>query len=339
MPTMSNWTTDTIEIPSDESGLKDNEILVKLLYVSVDPYLRLDLNPNSAIHGGFNVGEPMLSDGIAQVLASKHSQFKKDDLIRGKFKWQQYSVLTEEDLKVPHWSDAANITNHGDIPLEKYLNIFLPVIGCTAYFGILDIGQPKPNEIVLVSAAAGAVGSLVGQIAKIKGCKVIGMVGSDEKCSIIKKEYGFDDAINYKTCGDMRKAIAQVAPNGIDIYYDNVGGETLDAAMLSLRRGGRIIICGEISSYNKKDEIPTGPRLLFKSLFPTVGRIQGHDFLVYKNRFHEALTQLEQWYKEKKIKTIETVRKGDIGRIPETFISLLNGENIGKMIHQVVDEM
>lgn len=202
--------------------------------------------------------------------------------------------------------------------------------GMTAYFGLLKICQPQPGETVVVSGAAGAVGSLVGQIAKIKGAKVVGIAGTDEKCEYIKS-LGFDYAINYKTCGPMKEALAKVIPEGVDCYFDNVGGEITDAVMLSLRNNARIAICGQISEYNSLDKPSTGPRLFWELIYKNA-LVQG--FLCWKwaSEWPEALNQMAEWIKEGKIKFHETIDEGGIEATPKAFINMLSGGNIGKQL-------
>jgi len=324
IPTTEDFTTVSEQVPQDESELRDGQILVKLLYVSVDPYLRLVMlsKPN----------EPVISDALAQIVASKDDGYKAGEYLRGWFPWQQYVVITRADLVKSEWSDTVKIHPDPNIPIEKYLNVFMPVIHSAAY-GIFEARLEK-GSVVLVSGAAGAVGSLVGQFAKMKGCTVIGIAGSDEKCKMLKEELHFDATINYKKCKDMKEAIRKVAPEGIDVYFDCVGGDIFDAAVLNLKTAGHVIIVGRISTYNE-DKPETLP--LANIIFRNSLKVQGHNFMLLKNRHKEIEEQMHAWYKEGKIKSVETVKSGPIDQLPKTFIGLFSGANTGKMIHKLSD--
>ncbi len=326
LPSTNDFTTTTEQAPRDESELQQGEILVKLVLISVDPYLRMMIN-----HQELN--QPVVSDAIAQIVASKDEGYKIGEYLRGWFPWKEYCVLTRKDFHKEGWSDIVRIGKQPDIPLEKYLNVFLPVILSAAY-GVFK-ADLQPGKVVLVSGAAGAVGSLVGQFAKMKGCTVIGIAGSDEKCTTIQKEFNFDAAINYKTCGDYKEAIAKAAPKGVDVYFDCVGGDIFDAAVLNLNRKGHVVIVGTISSYN--DPKPqTGVRLC-DIILRTGAKIEGHMFMEHKNKFQEIEEEMLQWYREGKIKSLETVKSGPISKVPDTFIGLFHGENTGKMIHKITE--
>jgi NADPH:quinone reductase len=204
--------------------------------------------------------------------------------------------------------------------------------GLTAYFGITDIGKPKKGETVVISGAAGAVGIVAGQIAKIMGARVVGIAGSDEKCIMLKDHFGFDEAINYKTAKAMRKVIASVCPDGVDVYFDNVGGEITDAVINNLNFHSRIALCGQISLYNST-EIPTGPVILPRLLTRSV-LLQGFIVSNYSNRFDEGFSHLSQWVTEGKLKYTETIIKG-FDKLPDTFLGLFSGQNSGKMLVEV----
>jgi hypothetical protein len=206
--------------------------------------------------------------------------------------------------------------------------------GLTAYFGIMDIGKPKKGETVVISGAAGAVGIVAGQIAKLQGARVVGIAGSDEKCRLLKEQFGFDDAINYKTAKVMKKAVAASCPEGVDVYFDNVGGEITDAVILNLNFHSRIVLCGQISHYNAT-ELPVGPVILPRLLTRSV-MLQGFIVSNYSARFEEGLTNLAKWVIEGKLKYSETVIKG-FDKLPEAFLGLFSGKNQGKMLVEIED--
>jgi NADPH-dependent curcumin reductase CurA len=323
LPTSENFTTHSVSVSTE---LQMNQVLVKLVYVSLDPYLRIRLKPvqTSGYFPPFELGKPMTSMSIAQVLKSSNDQIQQGDYVLGMLPWQHVQVT----------KDVTKIENDDKVPLEKYLSL-LGGTGMTAYFGLLEITHPKAGEVVLVSAASGATGSIVCQIAKIKGCTVIGIAGSDEKCKYLKEKLHVDEVINYKTCGSIGDAIAKAAPNGIDIYFDNVGGETLDAAIVALKNFGRISLCGQISSYNT-DQVEYGPRLLM-NLVTKNARMEGFLASRWLDRFPDGQHQMKKWYEEGLIQSEETILPGPLSRIPDTLNKLLSGYNVGKMIHQVTD--
>jgi hypothetical protein len=298
---------------------KDGEVLFKSVYVSVDPYLRGRMRDEKSYVAPFELGKPVQSAVVAQVAASKHKDIKEGDYYTGMMDWAEYQIADPNNLRK---------VETGDIPLSAYLGI-LGMTGLTAFFGLTDIGLPKEGETLLVSGAAGAVGSVVGQIAKINGLKVIGIAGSDEKTALLTDELGFDAAINYKTTDNMSQAIKDHAPDGVDIYFDNVGGDILDAAMQQMNRLGRVINCGAISLYNKTGQ-PTGPRLethiIKKSL-----KLQGFIVSNYEDRFQEGIQELANWLKNDQLIFKETIREG-FEEIPQAFIDLFDGKNRGKMV-------
>lgn len=209
---------------------KEGEILLKTKYVSVDPYLRGRMRDEKSYIEPFKPGEPLESGVIAEVMESKNRNFQKGDFVNGMLKWKQFQISNGNGL---------NKVDGQQAPLKTYLGI-LGLTGLTAYLGLLKIGKPEKGETILVSGASGAVGSVVGQIGKIKGCRVVGIAGSDEKIDRIQKDFGFDAGINYKAVDNMKKAIAQACPDGVDVYFDNVGGEILDAAMVNMNKYGKL---------------------------------------------------------------------------------------------------
>ena len=300
----------------------EGEVLLKTLFISVDPYLRGRMNEAKSYTAGFNLGDPMKSGVVAEVVNSKNQAFKTGDFVAARLNWSEYQTSTGEGLtKVD--AEAA--------PLSAYQGL-LGMPGLTAYLGLTEIGQPKKGETLVVSGAAGAVGNIVGQIGKIMGCRVIGIAGSDEKTEMLKTEFGFDKVINYKTTPNMRKAISDACPNGVDIYFDNVGGEISDGVIMNINKFARVIICGVISQYNET-RIPTGPRL--QSIF-LVNSALMKGFIVndFAAKFAEAIPQLTKWYREGKLINKETIVEG-FENIPEAFFGLFEGTNSGKMMVKI----
>jgi NADPH-dependent curcumin reductase CurA len=331
LPKESNF--EIKEVPLDENNIVNGSVLVQTLYISPDPYLRNRMkDPNisgkHAYSTFFELDKPIDGYGIGRVLKSKNENFKEGSLITApNFLWQEKQVL-KTDLARP-------ISEFKDIPLSYHVGC-LGMPGMTAYFGLLEIGLPKEGETVLVSGAAGAVGSLVGQIAKIKGCYVVGIAGGTDKCHQLK-EWGFDDTIDYKIETDIQSAIRRTCPKGVDVYFDNVGGDILDAAIINLNSFGRIVLCGSISQYNATKP-PTGPRM-FHYLIGKNARAEG--FIVHMkfppNKYWSGgIKQVAQWIQDGKIKLKDTEVKG-LENAPKAFISMLQGGNVGKMVVKVAE--
>ena len=301
----------------------EKEVLVRTLYLSVDPYMRGRMQDAKSYIAPFKLHEAIVGGTIAQVVQSNSSQFKKGDIVIGNLKWAEYSVASEKEIRVIDPS-AAPITTHLGI---------LGLTGLTAYFGLLDIGKPQKGEVVVVSGAAGAVGSAVGQIAKIKGAFVVGIAGSDEKIRYLKEELGFDEAVNYKS-DHLQEDLAKACPNGVDVYFDNVGGEVTDAVFTLLNRNARIPLCGAISSYNSEGK-DLGPRLQ-SAMIKTSSLMKGFTLGDYSSQFKEGSAQLIQWFQEGKLKYEETIVEG-FEKTPEAFLGLFKGNNLGKQLVKVAD--
>ncbi|MEO6883343.1 MAG: NADP-dependent oxidoreductase [Bacteroidia bacterium] len=314
-PRLDNFKLEEIDLPE----IKEDEVLLKSLYYSVDPYMRGRMNDAKSYVPPFLLNQAIEGGVIAKVIESKTNKFIKGDIVAGMLPWREQTITQEKGLQKIDPSIA---------PISYHLDI-LGMTGLTAYFGLIHIGKPKAGETVVVSAAAGAVGLVVGQIAKIKGCRVIGIAGSDEKIKLLKEKYGFDEAINYKTVANLSDAIAEAAPKGVDIYFDGVGGKISDAVISNINFNARIPLCGQISLYNTT-EIPMGPRLQPMLLTRSV-LMQGFIVGNYKNDFPEGIKQLTQWVKENKLKFTETIIKG-FDKLPEALLGLFKGENTGKMI-------
>lgn len=315
LPTLGNFETKEVDLPD----LKDDEVLLEGLYYSVDPYMRGRMNDSKSYVAPFETGKPLSGGVVAKVIESKSENFKIGDTILGNLPWQQKIIAAEKDIQKIDDTIA---------PPSYYLGI-LGMTGLTAYFGLMHIGKPKAGETVVVSGAAGAVGMVVGQIAKIHGCHVVGIAGSDEKIKMLKEEAGFDNAVNYKTTKDMKKAIANACPNGVDIYYDNVGGDISDAVIMNLNFQARVVLCGQISLYNST-EVPMGPRLQPMLLTKSV-LMQGFIVGDFQSEFPEGTHHLVKWVNEGKLKFKETVING-FEKLPQALLGLFQGENTGKMI-------
>lgn len=316
-PTNADFEFTSVAIGEPGEG----EVLIRTNYISVDPYLRGRMNDAKSYVPPFELNAVIKSGVIGQVIESNSAQFQKNDIVTGQLGWQEYSVVSESEIRLIDTSVA---------PASAYLGI-LGMTGLTAYFGLLDIGQPKAGETVVVSGAAGAVGSVVGQIAKIKGAYVVGIAGSDDKTSYLLNDLGFDVAINYKT-EDVKTALNKACPNGIDVYYENVGGEIGDAVFPLLNKFARIPVCGAISAYNN-EEIDVGPRVQ-GYLIKTSSTMKGFTVGDYAPRFEEGAKALAGWLKEGKLQYEETVTEG-FDHTVDTFLDLFKGANLGKSIVKV----
>ena len=317
-PTLDNFEFIEIDTPT----VSDGEVLLKTKYVSVDPYLRGRMRDEKSYIAPFELDKPVQSGIIAEVIESQNSDFKKGDYVNGMLEWKQFQT---------HEGKGLQKVNPSKAPLSAYLGV-LGLTGITAHVGLLKIGEPKEGETVLVSGASGAVGSVVGQLAKIKGCKVVGIAGSDEKIKLLQNTFGFDEGINYKTTENMHTAIKEACPDGVDVYFDNVGGEILDAAIANMNRFGRVVNCGAISLYNEKEQ-PTGPRLE-TSLVKKSLKMQGFIARDYQDEFKDIVPQLATWLNEDKLTYEETIVEG-FENIPQAFIDLFAGKNKGKMVVKV----
>ena len=295
------------------------ELLLKTIYVSVDPYLRGRMTTAKSYIPPFELNKPLQSTIVAQVVESNHVEFNVGEYVTANLDWKEFQVSKGAGL---------NKVDETVADLSAYLGV-LGMTGLTAYFGLTEIGHPKAGETVVVSGAAGAVGSIVGQIAKILGCKVIGLAGSEEKVNLLKSRFGFDEAINYKTTENMTEAIAKAAPNGVDVYFDNVGGEISDAVLANINKFARIPLCGSISHYNDT-EVELGPRIQ-STLVKNSVLMQGFIVSNYSSKFKEGMEQLSHWLQEGKLDYIETIVEG-FDQIPQAFIDLFEGKNSGKMI-------
>ncbi|XP_076448532.1 prostaglandin reductase 1-like [Babylonia areolata] len=300
-------------------ALKPGEIAIEALYVSVDPYMRIF---------PLNVGDTLFGDQIGRVKVSNNADFPEGTLVLSFLGWRTLTVLSNPEAPAVFGPLVRKLPDFGDLPPSLALGcVGMP--GLTAYFGLLERGEAKAGDVVLVSAAAGAVGSVVGQIAKIKGCTVIGSAGSKEKCDWLK-ELGFDHVFNYKETA-VDEALKQFAPGGIDLYFDNVAGDFSFAVLQNhMKVRGRVVCCGAISEYNTDN---TG-RSIYLSVIGKMLELRGMSMVEYKNRYSEGMSPLLQWVKEGKLKHRETITEG-IERAPEAFISLFRGANTGKIVVKI----
>jgi NADPH-dependent curcumin reductase CurA len=313
---------EMVESPVPEPG--DGEFVGRALYLSVDPYMRGRMRDVKSYAPPAALGAVMVGGTVSQVTASKNPAFAEGEIVQGNFGWQEYAVSNGSDVRTV---DAALA------PVSTALGV-LGMPGMTAYFGLLEVGQPVAGETVVISAAAGAVGSVVGQIARIKGCRAVGIAGGAEKCAYLTDELGFDAAVNYKAAPDLSTALAEACPDGIDVYFDNVGGATLDTVLSLINLHARIAICGMISEYNL-----TAPELAprpTRALLVNRARMQGllvHD---WADSRAEGIAQMAAWISEGKLRYREDVIEG-IENMPKAFLRLLRGENFGKQLVKAGD--
>jgi NADPH-dependent curcumin reductase CurA len=313
------WT----EAPLPNVG--DGQILARNIYLSLDPTNRMWASGEETYLPALKLGEVMRGITLAVVEESRHPKFVRGDLVTGALGWQHYAVAEA--------TDVSRLPRENRSPLTGYLGV-IGSIGLTAYFGLLEVGRPQRGETVLISAAAGAVGSLVGQIAKIQGCRVVGLAGSEEKCRWICGELGFDAAINYRT-QDILEGVARECPAGVDVYFDNVGGDILDAAMGAINLRGRIVLCGLISQYNA--ETPRQSLTHLNRFLIQRARMEAFIVLDYLPRAREGFAALTQWLQEGRLKYRVDVMQG-LERAPAALANLFDGTNQGKQLVQISPE-
>lgn len=310
----SDFALSTAEIPAPGDG----QVVVKVDLISIDPAMRSWMNPGASYVPPVELGSVMRAGGIGTVIASRHPDYAIGDEVYGAFGVQEYALSDGTDLRGVDTTLA---------PKTTYLGA-LGITGLTAYFGLFDVARIQRGDTVVVSGAAGAVGSVAGQLAKITGCRAIGIAGGPEKCRTLVEAIGFDAAIDYKT-DDVRKALREHAPGGVDVYFDNVGGPILDAVLTRLARGARIVISGAVSQYN--DRRPKGPAN-YMSLLVNRASMTGMVVFDYADRYSEATRQLAQWLAEGHLTSAEHVVKGGIEDFPGLLRGLFTGANTGKLI-------
>ncbi len=318
--TADNFTLTEESVPEVGQG----QLLVRNLFMSVDPYMRGRMNKAKSYVPSFQIGEVLQAGVVGEVIASRNKDFAEGDFVNGMLGWENYSLSDGTGLhKVPK----------GPAPLSYHLGI-LGMPGMTAYVGLHTIGKAQPGETVFVSAASGAVGSVVGQLAKLHGCTVTGCAGADDKVDLLKAEFGYDAAFNYRQSQSLPKSISEVCPDGIDVDFENVGGEIFEAVLWNMREFGRVALCGMISNYND-EELQPGPR----GMTVIIGRrltIQGFIVTDHLETGKEYVSKAIQWLAEGKLKYHETIAEG-IENAPSAFIDLLQGKNIGKQIVRLAD--
>jgi NADPH-dependent curcumin reductase len=315
MPKRSDWQFTEEAVPEPKEG----ELLVKVQYLSLDPAMRGWMNEGRSYIKPVAVGEVMRAGGAGKVIASKHPKFKEGDIVTGGFGVQEFAV---SDGKGVHKVDTRLV------PLTTYLGT-LGMPGMTAYFGLLEVGKAKEGETVVVSGAAGAVGSVAGQVAKIKGCRVVGIAGGPDKCKLLVDELGFDAAIDYKH-QDVKAMLKEHCPKGIDVYFDNVGGDILDACLTRLALHARIVICGAISQYNATGGMK-GPAN-YMSLLVNRASMTGMVVFDYAERYGEAAREMAGWIAAGKLKAKEDVVGGGVEAFPDSLLMLFEGTNTGKLV-------
>jgi NADPH2:quinone reductase len=314
---------DTFElVEEDVPEPGPGEVLVRTLYLSVDPYMRGRMDAGESYADPWEVGDPLRAGVVGEVVESNGTEFDEGDVVTGNLQWADYATARGSDLRS---------VNPDLGPVSTALGV-LGMPGRTAYFGTCEVAEPKAGDTFVVTGAAGAVGSVAGQIAKRSGARVVGFTGSDEKVEFIRDELGFDAGINYETTDDYRAALDDAAPNGVDSYFDNVGGPITDAVFSKLNVDARVAICGQISLYNA-EEIPTGPRKLPK-LIETRARVEGFLIGDFAPRFEQATRRLAEWVADDAIRYRETVTEG-LENAPDAFLGLFEGENVGKQLVKV----
>jgi NADPH-dependent curcumin reductase CurA len=320
MPKESDFQLVESPLPRPRPG----EALVRALYLSVDPYMRGRIRQNGTYARAVDLGEVMVGGVVGRVIESNDPRLAEGEIVEGMLGWQEYATAAAKTLRRIDPSIA---------PISTALSV-LGMPGLTAYFGLLDICHPQPGETVVVSGAAGAVGSLVGQIARIKRCRAIGIAGSDEKVRYITGKLGFDAGFNYKETPDYFGRLKQLCPTGIDIYFDNVGGPITDAVMRLINTRARVSVCGQISAYNS-EEPETGPRWL-SQLVVKQAKVEGFLVFQYIDRYDEGFRQLTSWLREGKLKYREDFMDG-LENAPKAFIRMLEGANIGKQLVKIAE--
>jgi NADPH-dependent curcumin reductase CurA len=313
---------ELVDAPLPEPA--NGEALVRTLYLSLDPAIRVWMNGVDTYVPGIHVGDVMRAGGLGEVVRSRSPDYQEGDLVTGMMQWSDYCIAgrgPQRMTAVPRQE-----------PITAYLSV-LGVTGLTAYFGLLEVGQPKEGETVVVSGAAGATGSVAGQIAKLVGCRVVGIAGGPEKCAWLTDELGFDAWIDYKS-QDVSARLRETCPDGIDVFFDNVGGEILDAVLGQINLHARVVLCGAISQYDTAEFAP-GPRNVV-NLIPQRGRMQGFIVLDYRDRFLDAILQLGQWVQAGRIRYAEDIVDG-LENAPAAFRKLFSGQNTGKLIVRVAE--
>ena len=316
-PTAGDWAHTEEPVPSPADG----QLLVRVTHISLDPAMRAWLDDRPSYIPPVGLNEVMRALAGGEVVESKHPGFAVGEHVTGVFGVQEYAISDGRGLQK---------VDPAAVPMTTYLSA-LGMTGMTAYFGLFDVGALKDGDTVLISGAAGAVGSMVGQLAKIKGCTVIGIAGGPEKVALLTDELGFDAAVDYKADG-LGKRLREAAPDGVDVFFDNVGGDVLDAGLGRLRRGARVVICGAISQYNSG--LASGPKN-YLSLLVNRARMEGFVVFDYADRYAEAGAEIAGWLRAGQLQSKEHVVTGSVGDFPATLLKLFHGENLGKLVLQI----
>jgi NADPH-dependent curcumin reductase CurA len=311
-PAESDFRIEEVQVPEPGAG----QFLVRGIYLSLDPYMRGRMRDAKSYAAPVAIGEVMTAGVVGEVVKSNHPSFQVGDIVEDTLGWQEYAVGPG---RAPRKIDPA----HGPI---SYANSVLGMPGMTAYFGLFEVGQPKPGETVVVSAASGAVGQIVGQLAKIAGCRAVGIAGGPAKCAYVKDQLGLDACIDYKAEKDLAAAVRAACPDGVDVYFDNVGGPVSDAVFANLNSFARVSLCGSISQYNTAEP---GPRWMGTFVGK---RVAARGFIVwdFSARYAPALRQLGEWLRAGRLRYKEDIVDGGIAKAPTAFIGLLRGDNFGK---------
>jgi NADPH:quinone reductase len=317
LPTEDDFTVEEVEVGEPGPG----EVLVRNLWLSVDPYQRGRMGTAKSYARGLELGDVITAQAVGEVVAGRDPRFSQGDLVVGQLGWQDYAIARGGHLRlVPPFLDPPTLALHA-----------VGLTGFTAYFGLLDVGQPKPGDTVVVSGAAGAVGQIVGQLAKIAGCRTVGIAGGPEKCKECRL-HGYDVGIDYRG-ESFREELKEACADGVDVFFDNVGGEVMQSVLSRLSVGARIVICGQISQYNRERHEPTfapGALIVYRA------RMEGFLVTDYAHRYEEAAVRLARWVAEGKIRWTEHVTEG-LENAPKAFIGMLNGENRGKALVKIAD--
>lgn len=304
-----------VEAPMPEPG--EGEVLVRTLYLSLDPYMRMRMDAGKSYAPPAEVGEVMMGGGVGEIIRSRAQDYAEGDIVTGRFGWQQYAVSGSSGLRRVDPALAPVSTALGVVGMP----------GVTAWYGLLKIGEPKAGETVVVSAAAGAVGSVAGQIAKIRGCRAVGIAGGSDKCRYVVEELGFDACVDYKSAA-FSEALREAVPAGVDVYFENVGGRVLDAVLPLLNAFARIPFCGYVSEYDRGEAHAIRH---LRQLLVCRARLQGYIISEHMDAWPQALTELARWLAAGKLRYRETVTEG-LENAPRAFIGMLRGENLGKQL-------
>ncbi|HET6417902.1 MAG TPA: NADP-dependent oxidoreductase [Polyangiales bacterium] len=321
LPSTADFEARECEVASPGSG----EVLLENLYLSIDPAIRGWMSDAKSYLPPIGIGEPVRSGTLSRIVETRAEGWSVGQIVQALAAWESYSLVPVGNLH-------GKVTPVEGIPLSAMLSV-LGGTGLTAYFGLLEVGNPREGETVLVSAAAGGVGSIVGQIAKIKGCRAVGLTGSDEKCAWLIDELGYDAAINYRA-SNLRAALKDACPNGVDVFFDSVGGEILNTVLTRLNRHGRVVLCGAISQINES-ELPPGPKN-YLQLLAKSARIEGFTTLDFARRYDEARAQLAAWIRAGKIRYRDEIVEG-LDAAPSHLLRLFNGAHRGKLMVKLAD--